>query len=96
MNDWEPIVPAPQKIQRLACAVPAYKWCHYFVLQHATKSAGLAGLGSNPAVAFVMQSNIISISMREPSTFLTDLKDLGKAIQHFSKQQNVYNFQVFV
>lgn len=96
MNDWEPIVPAPQKIQGLACAVAAYKRCHQCVLQYATKGAGLAGLGSDPVVVFTMKSNIISTSLREPSTFLTDLKNLGKASQHFSEQQKGYNFQVFV
>lgn len=96
MNDWKPIVPAPQKIQGLACVVAAYKRCHQCALQHATKGAGLAGLGSDPAVASTMKSNIISTTLREPSTFLTDLKDLRKASQHFSKQQNVDNFQVFV
>lgn len=92
----EPMVPAPQKIQGLVCAPAAYKRCHQCVLQHATKGAGLAGLGSDPAVAFTMKSNIISTFLREPSTFLTDLKDLGKASQHFSKQQSGYNYQVFV
>lgn len=97
MNDWEPIVPAPQKIRGLACAVAAYKRCHQCVLQHATKdAAGLAGLVSDSAVAFTMKSNIINTYLREPSTFLTGLKDLGKASQHFSKQQKGCNFQVFV